>query len=128
MSGVKISFGSSLMEFNTAITQLSNNVQKKIEQAVRQTAQEIIDDTKRHTPVRTGALKAAWRLQKRGSGKFTRYQISNSKKYASFIEDGTRYIRPRRMLANAIARGERRLRSRVAKIIRDENRRAFGGI
>jgi len=115
---VKVSFGNTVREFQSLTKNTSKNVQKEIEALVRKTALEVVRDVKRFTPVRTGALRDAWKFQKRGSGRNTRYEISNSKKYATYIENGTRYIVPRRMLARALSLGENRLRKRLKQLER----------
>ena len=66
-------------------------------------ANRIITKTKPKTPVDLGSLKQTWYLgDVRGKGQSLEIDILNPMDYASYIEYGTKYIKPFQMLTVSI--------------------------
>lgn len=66
---------------------------------------------KAKTPVRTGNLQQRWSVNKEGKG----LRITNSAKYAIYVEMGTRHMKPRHMLTNTIPEIETTFKKALAK-------------
>jgi len=107
-------------QFNTELNMFTKRYEKAITRLIKITVDEIIRDVKRWTPVRTGRLERSW--QKRKIGGSANYEIWNSQDYATFVENGTRYRRPIRMLQKAMIKGEIRLKKRLELLSRKMER------
>lgn len=70
------------------------------------TADAIMRDARSATPVRTGNLRAGWRTVK--AGRNASYRVVNDVYYSVYVEFGTRYMAPRGMLGQAVARNRGR--------------------
>ena len=116
MPAVKITFGDTVRNFQDLVRSTSKQVQKDIEEAVILTAKEVLTDVKRFTPKRSGRLRAAWTSSKSGHRSRTRVTIANATSYANYVENGTRYMAPRRMLRRAVRRGNMKLVKRLREI------------
>lgn len=66
---------------------------------------------KAKTPVRTGNLQQRWSVNKEGRG----LRITNSAKYAIYVEMGTSRMKPRHMLTNTIPEIETTFKKALAK-------------
>jgi len=108
---VKLEF-TNLDQFVKSFSSTSDNANKEIDKILKKTVNELIRDIKRLTPSRTGRLRAAW--HRTGSKK--KYSIENDMEYASYVENGSRYIVPRRMLQKAFNLAEKRLKKRLAAL------------
>jgi HK97 gp10 family phage protein len=68
---------------------------------LRDIAGGIRDEARAGTPVRSGRLRAGWRVGRLADGDPT---VTNEVDYAPFVEYGTRHMPPRAMLGRALAR------------------------
>lgn len=59
-------------------------------------AKAFLEEVKKLTPVKTGRLKAGWRRDKN--------VVSNDVEYLEYVDQGTRYIKPRRFIEAAFQR------------------------
>ena len=77
-------------------------IRQAVAPGVRDAADAVMRDARAETPVRTGHLRAGWRLVR---GRDVAYQrVTNDVSYARFVEYGTRHMPPAGMLGRAIAR------------------------
>jgi len=116
MSRVSLTFGNTVKSFPELENSTSRKVQKAIRDILRRTADEVIRELKvpgRDYNDRTGDLRASWKSHRL---KGYKWKIGSSTKYSSFIENGTRYIAPRKMLHRAMDNARARLRRRLRKL------------
>ena len=59
-------------------------------------AEDFLQEVKKLTPVKTGRLKAGWKRDKN--------IVSNDVPYLQYVDQGTRYIKPRRLIEAAFQR------------------------
>ena len=95
-----------------------------------ETADRVTGETKRNTPVATGALRAAWNAGGVGeSGGYLKAAISNGMEYATHVERGHRtrngkWVQGRHMLRNAMEAAQRGIQrdfdARLAKWAKEE--------
>lgn len=115
MPNISLSWGNTLKDFQKTLKETNNNIDKEIEKVLRQTANEILSEVKRYTPKETGKLARNWKTVRKNDKEF---EIENDLNYAYFVENGTRYMVPKRMLARAIANGRKRLKRRLDNIMK----------
>jgi len=119
MANVQIAW-LNLERFKTDTQSFTKKYEKQILRLIKITVDEIIRDVKRWTPVRSGRLERSWQKRKiRGAAN---YEIWNSQDYATFVENGTRYRRPIRMLQKAMIKGEIRLKKRLQDLAKKMER------
>ena len=118
MSGIALTIGNTVKSFPALYENKSRKVQKKVRNILNKTINEVLRELRTPNDVesdknyidRTGKLRGGWRKRRL---KGYKYRISNRTKYASFIENGTRYITERRMLHRALYNARFRLRRRL---------------
>ena len=113
MSRIALTFGDTVKSFPNLENSTSRKVQKAIKGILEKTANEVLRALRiadRDYNDRTGNLRSSWKKKKL---KGYKWKIGNSAKYASFIENGTRYITPRRMLHRELRNARARLRRRL---------------
>ena len=67
-------------------------------------AQTFYDTVIPLTPVKTGRLRAGWKLEKSSDPENPYTQVSNDVPYLSYVNNGTRTIKPRRFIEIAFQR------------------------
>lgn len=90
---------------------LKKEFPERTEIFLKQKAEQLIDETKRNTPVKNGTLKSGW--QRESDGAF-RQIIFNNVKYSGFIEYGHRIVRGKKTVG--FAKGRRMLHRGIAKV------------
>ena len=93
------------------IETLKKEFPERTEIFLKQKAEQLIDETKRNTPVKNGTLKSGW--QRENGGSF-RQIIFNNVKYSSFIEYGHRVVRGKKTVG--FVKGRRMLHKGVLKV------------
>lgn len=85
----------------------------------------IVNQAKKRTPVKTGALRASWRGNKAvKAGKTYKSKIMNGQSYASFIEFGTsRGIKPYNMVTVPVQSFQRNVQKDFEKAVADHFRK-----
>lgn len=90
----------------------------ELETVTKRTANNIFAEVKRTTPVRTGNLRRGWKKNKTGKWEWT---VNNDVEYGPCVEFGTRKMKGRHMLGNAMHKEEpnfhRQIRSAVKKAL-----------
>lgn len=116
MASIEATLGNTVKSFPALDSTRSQKVKSKIRRILIQTVKEVLKRLEirgKDYNDQTGKLRSSWRMKRlRGY----RYEVSNRTKYASFIEYGTRYITPRRMLRREMANGRARLRRRLRRL------------
>ena len=115
---VKITFGNTVRDFDVLTRNTSKLVEKEVEKIIKRIGKRMLARVKRLTPRRTGRLRKAWRGRQRETRFQTRYELSNRTSYASFVENGTKFMVPRKMLQNTVKWGENELKKALAKLSR----------
>jgi hypothetical protein len=118
MPAVALTFGNTVKSFPVLENSRSRRVQKKIKQILEMTANEVLRELRvpdKDYMDRTGKLRSSWRKRKLDG---YRWKIGNRTKYASYIENGTVKIAPRRMLHRAMNNARARLRRRLGALSR----------
>lgn len=80
---------------------------RPIDKAMKDGASLIQQDAKRNVPVLTGRLRASIAAQVVTQGKVTKGLVGSDVTYAPFVEYGTRRMRARRFLRDALENKER---------------------
>lgn len=78
---------------------------------LKQKAEQLIDETKRNTPVKNGTLKSGW--QRENGGAFKQI-VFNPVSYAAHVEWGHRVVREKKTVG--FAKGRRMLHREIAKV------------
>jgi HK97 gp10 family phage protein len=88
------------------------------EEALGQLGHFLVGEAKRRTPVDTGTLRGAnnFRLVTVGGGKML--QLFNDTEYAGFVHEGTRYVKARRFITDAVNQDQARIREVAAAAYR----------
>ena len=123
MSNIALTFGDTVKSFPSLYENKSRKVQKKVRDILNKTVNEVLRELRRPNDVqtdknyidRTGKLRGGWKKRRL---KGYKYRISNRTSYASFIENGTRYITPRKMLHRALYNARFRLRRRLRALVK----------
>ena len=123
MSNIALTFGDTVKSFPKLYENKSRKVQKKVRDILNKTVNEVLRELRRPNDVqtdknyidRTGKLRGGWKKRRL---KGYKYRISNRTSYASFIENGTRYITPRKMLHRALYNARFRLRRRLRALVK----------
>jgi hypothetical protein len=79
---------------------------REVAPGIKAIASQVRSDAAAGTPVETGRLRAAWRVQNYPSAQGQ--TVINDVPYARFVEYGTRYMPPAAMLGRALARARAR--------------------
>jgi len=129
MPSIALTFGDTVKSFPALANTRNRRVQRAVKAILSKTASEVIARLEipgRDYNDRTWNLRRSWKRQKmRGRDNRYKWRISNRMFYASFIENGTRYITPRKMLHREIENGRARLRRRLRKLNRKVLQGAF---
>jgi len=123
MSSIALTIGDTVKSFPSLYENKSRKVQKKVRDILNKTINEVLRELRRPNDVqtdknyidRTGKLRGGWKKRRL---KGYKYRISNRTSYASFIENGTRYITPRKMLHRALYNARFRLRRRLRALVK----------
>ena len=123
MSSIALTIGDTVKSFPSLYENKSRKVQKKVRDILNKTVNEVLRELRRPNDVqtdknyidRTGKLRGGWKKRRL---KGYKYRISNRTSYASFIENGTRYITPRKMLHRALYNARFRLRRRLRALVK----------
>lgn len=113
---MSMNWGNTVANFVKTVNATSKDMQKDIQQVVDRTAKDVERMVKANTPVDSGRLRRGWRSTATGKGSKRIVRISNSVPYAKMVENGTRKMAPRRMLARAYVRGQRLLKRRLTAL------------
>ena len=116
MPKVALTFGNTVKSFPALVNSKSRKVQKAIKQILERAANEVLRELRipdKDYNDQTGTLRGSWKKNKL---KGYRWKISNRTKYASYIENGTVKIAPRRMLHKALNNARARLRRRLGHL------------
>ncbi len=91
-----------MAEIRAAFAKAPRLTVSALNKAIQQSIFTIERDSKRNTPVDTGFLRASHRTLFSN----LRGEVSPTADYAVFVHDGTRYMRPRRFLLEAVQSDE----------------------
>ena len=120
-----------LNEFLEHLNNVSNNMDRVLNEALEETATEVVAEAKASTPVKTGNLRRSWthgEVQDNSKGKYI--EVGSSLSYAQAVEEGHRqqvgkyipsigkrlikpYIQGRFMLRDAIKKNNDTLQKKV---------------
>lgn len=118
MASVALTLGNTVQSFPLLADNPSKRVQREVRKILEKTTKELVKKLRipgRDYNDRTYKLRTGWRRRKLGG---YRYKVFNLTKYASFIENGTRYIEARKMLHREIYNARQRLRRRFSVLNR----------
>ena len=119
MASIELTLGDTVKSFPALDKTRSQNVKARIRRILIRTVKEVLKRLEikgRDYNDQTGKLRSSWKMKRL---KGYKYRVSNRTKYASFIEYGTRYITPRRMLRREMENGRARLRRRL-RVLNDK--------
>jgi len=121
---MKLSWGNSIKKFQNHLGRTERYVENETGKLVDKTGRNVRADARSYTPVRTGLLKKSWVISKSGRGRGRKVTVSNEQDYATHVEEGTRKTMPRRMLAKAMIRNNRKMK-RDLELIRHRTSNLF---
>jgi len=87
---------------NGDIGKIKLDLGTKLRNVKKEFAAEFLDRLRDKTPVRTGALQDGWGQTQKAEG----IEIWNVEPYAAFVNNGTAYQRPQRMVERTIAESD----------------------
>jgi len=93
-------------------------LQQASEEALNQLGHFLVGEAKRRTPVDTGTLRGAndHRIVSVNGGKML--QLFNNTEYAVFVHEGTRYMKARRFITDAVNQNQTRIKEVAAAAYR----------
>jgi HK97 gp10 family phage protein len=93
-------------------------LQQAGEEALNQLGHFLVGEAKRRTPVDTGILRGAnqFRIVSVSDGKML--QLFNNTEYAGFVHEGTRYMKPRRFITDAVNQNQTKIKEVAAAAYR----------
>jgi hypothetical protein len=125
MPAISLTFGDTVKSYPVLENSTSRKVQKRIKDILTKTANEVLRELRipgKDYNDRTGKLRSSWKKRKL---KGYKWRISNRTKYASYIENGTVRIAPRKMLHRALRNARARLRRRLGALAKKVKRGVF---
>lgn len=100
----------------------TGNVNAAVNRAVDKLRPQAINIVRSNTPVRTGLLKSNWFTEVGRSSNSVTMALHNDTRYASFVEYGTRFMKPRAMARRSMPA----IRERFTQILQDELNQELG--
>lgn len=104
-------------------------VNAAIRDSIEKSNRVMIREVKRVTPVDTGRLKRGWRSRRLHRTNKGLGEVSNKVPYGIFVNDGTRFIKPRRFVEKSINRANPKItvimRKELDKVMRKLARKGF---
>ena len=88
--------------FGDSVRRAMEEASSRVFDEVVGAAMEMRNEAVKSTPVRTGALRAAWQVETAPNGDGGTVDIVNATEYRDHIEYGTRYIKPQPMIRPAL--------------------------
>lgn len=115
---VKLDWGKSVENFQRSIEKTRKDMAKGVAKVVDRTGDDVFRIALDGTPIRTGKMRAGWKIIRKGKDDKRQNIVENSVEYATYVETGTRTTPPRRMLQKALLKAEKRIQRRLDELKR----------